>query len=129
MTSTTAVRFQSGALSLEGVTYSATVESEAIAVVCHPHPQHGGTSFDQLFHRSLDPLCADVHWDVTAPTDLQVEVPPVLDALGLRDLLEPHPRPAPRRIDDRLRNIPGTGRQLIGPSPGGRRGRPTGMQP
>lgn len=42
------------------------------------------------------------------PTDLQVEAPPVLDDLRLRNLLEPCSRSPPRGVDDRLRNTLGT---------------------
>src|SRR3712207_7506117 len=47
-------------------------------------------------------------------------LPIFLGDLRLRNLLEPHPRSTSRRIDDRLRNVPGTGRQLCLGHPHGR---------
>src|SRR5216683_1674166 len=53
----TRVTFQSDELTLEGLLSEAAAPSDT-AVVCHPHPQYGGSMYNNVVEAILDALWA-----------------------------------------------------------------------
>src|SRR5216684_7126254 len=54
----TRVTFQSVALTLEGLLSEAAAAPSGTAVVCHPHPQYGGSMHNNVVEEILDALWA-----------------------------------------------------------------------
>lgn len=80
-------------------------------------PEHPGAGFDESVHCGADSLRSDRQRDVAPAADLQVEMYAVLGGFGFWNLLEPHPGPLSRGIDDRLRDVARTRGQLLRGTP------------